>query len=60
VVDLRPVRLDRPGRLQLADAFVHGRGGEPDLAGEFRVRGTGVLAQEVDQPAVDGVHGMRP
>ena len=32
---------DRPGRLQLADPLVHGRRGQPDLAGQFGVRRVG-------------------
>jgi hypothetical protein len=43
VVDVGPISADGAGRLELAHPLVNGGRGEPDLAGEFGVRGAGVL-----------------
>src|SRR4051794_12462842 len=56
-VDDGAVAGDDPGRLQLADPFVHRRRGQPHLPRELGVRGPAVGAQQIEQLPVHGVDG---
>ena len=59
-LDLGPVALDDAGRLELADAFVHGRRGQADLPGQLRIWKAGVVSKQVDELSIDRIHRVQP